>query len=100
MSLWNTSLISKLKEFVTIGGGEYMSSEFEQYLRVNGIRRQLSVAGCSPQNGVAERRNHSLADIARCLLIKSGLLVKLWAEAMSCATTLCNRRPTKANKGP
>ncbi len=71
-----------------IGGGECMSAEFEQYLRVNGIRRQLSVAGCSPQNGVAGQRNRSLVDMARCLLIESGLPVKFWAEAMSCATTL------------
>ncbi len=78
-------------------GGEYMSTEFENYLRQNGIARQLSLPDASQQNGVAERHNRTLADITRCLLADSGLPLKYWVEAIRCAAYLYNRRPTKSN---
>ena len=47
----------------TNNGGEFSSREFSQYLRECGIRRQYICANTLQQNGVAERKNHHLAEI-------------------------------------
>ena len=39
----------------TDNGGEYVSKEFDAYLKLKGIRHELSVAHSPQQNGVAER---------------------------------------------
>jgi transposase InsO family protein len=38
-------------------GGEYLSAEFDQYLKNQGIKRKLTVHPSPHQNGVAERFN-------------------------------------------
>lgn len=83
-------------------GAEYVSNQFSDFLRDNGIRRQLTVAHTPQQNGVAERANRTLVEMARCLLIGSSLPETLWAEAICTAAYLRNRCPTKVlgNKTP
>ena len=44
----------------TDNGGEYVSEEFESYLKSRGIHHQLTVPRSPEQNGVAERMNRSL----------------------------------------
>ena len=51
------------------------------------------------QNGVAERLNRTLVETVRSMLIDSKLPHKFWAEALSTATYLRNRSPTKAIEG-
>jgi len=50
----------------------------------------------SEQNGVAERKNCSLVESARCMLINSGLSESFWAEAIAYANDIGNAAPTKA----
>ncbi|KAK9753346.1 hypothetical protein QE152_g3526 [Popillia japonica] len=64
-----------------------MSKEFEELLKREGIQRQLTIPGTSQQNGVSERRNLTLANVTRCLLIESGLPLSFWGEAITTATT-------------
>ena len=47
------------------------------------------------QNGVAERKNRSLKEIAICLLHVKNLPPSLWVEAINCASYLKNRVPHK-----
>ena len=47
------------------------------------------------RNGVAERRNRSLLDITRCLLLDKRLPGHLWAEAVKAAGDILNLRSTK-----
>ena len=48
------------------------------------------------QNGVSERKNRSLMEMARCM-VKSQLLPNgFWLEAVMCAAYILNRCPTKA----
>ncbi len=42
-------------------GGEYLDREFEEFLIEHGIVSQLTSPGTPQQNGVAERRNQTLA---------------------------------------
>ncbi|GJZ76760.1 retrotransposon protein, putative, ty1-copia subclass [Tanacetum coccineum] len=44
-------------------GGEYISQEFRDYLKANGIVQQLTPPYTPQHNGVSERRNHTLLDM-------------------------------------
>ena len=47
-------------------------------------------------NGVTERRNRTLKDMVRSMIIHSHLSISLWGEALKTATYILNRVPTKA----
>lgn len=89
----------QLKVFRTDNGGEYTSKEFENYLKSEGVRHELTVPKTPEQNGVAERLNRTLVEAVRSMLIDANLPHKFWAEALSTAVYLKNRSPTQAVKG-
>ena len=57
----------------TDNGGEYTSSAFRDYCLQRGIAREFAPPYTPQRNGVAERRNRSLLDITRCLLLDKRL---------------------------
>ena len=77
-------------------GGEYMSKEFDAYLAECGIKHQCTVPYTPQQNGVSERKNRSLMEMARCMVKSQALPHAFWLEAVMCATYVLNRCPTKA----
>lgn len=72
-ALVERQLEHKLKSLRSDNGGEYLSNEFQSYLRSKSIRSQFTVAHTPQQNDVAERINRSMQDGARTLLAQSGL---------------------------
>lgn len=98
LEMATTQLGVQLQQFRCDRGGEFKSSEFDNLLRSRGILRQLTIPHTSQQNGVAERKNRTLATVTRCLLVDSGLPVRFWDHAVLCANYVINRRPTKANR--
>ncbi|KAK2411591.1 putative mitochondrial protein [Trifolium repens] len=80
-------------------GGEFTSKEFLKYCEDNGIRRQLTVPRSPQQNGVAERKNRTILEMARSMLKSKRLPKELWAEAVACAVYLSNRSPTRSVLG-
>ncbi|KZC13187.1 Copia protein, partial [Dufourea novaeangliae] len=60
-----------------------------------GIQRRLTVPHTPKQNGVAERKNRTLVQTARSMLLKAELTHEFWAEAIMTANYLRNRCPTK-----
>ena len=54
----------KIGRFRTDNGGEYISSEFEEYLKSKGISHELTIQYTPEQNGVAERLNPTLMEAA------------------------------------
>jgi hypothetical protein len=56
-----------------------------------GIEHQTSIARSPEQNGVVERRNRTLVEAARTMLINVQLPYYLWAEAVSTACYTQNR---------
>ena len=89
----------RLKTFRSDNGGEFTSKEFESYLKAEGIRHELTIPNNPEQNGVAERMNRTLVETVRSMLVNSNLPCTFWAEALSTATYLRNRSPTKAVSG-
>ena len=49
-------------------GGEYLSREFLDYLKDNGIVSQWTPPGTPQLNGVSERRNRALLDMVRSMM--------------------------------
>jgi transposase InsO family protein len=65
---------------------------------MNGIKRQLTASYTPQQNGVAERKNRTIVEMAKSMLKGKGLPNMFWAEAVATAVYLLNRSPTKAVK--
>lgn len=85
----------KIKVLRTDNGSEYVNGDFDKFLKLYGIQRQLTVQYTPQQNGVAERANRTVVEMARCMLMDSELPESLWGEAVNTAVYLRNRSPTK-----
>ena len=82
-------------------GGEYVNKDLQAYLKKEGIKIQNTVAYSPQQNGVAERKNRSLIEMARCMITDANLENKYWGKAVNTANYLQNRLPSKPiNKTP
>ena len=79
-------------------GGEFTSSDFNEYCSSNGIVRQLKAAYTPQQNGVAERKNRMIMNMVRCMLTEKLVPKIFWPEAVNWAIHLLNRCPTFAVK--
>ncbi|GJZ38628.1 ribonuclease H-like domain-containing protein [Tanacetum coccineum] len=62
-----------------------------QFYDMKGIKREFSVARTPLQNGVAERKNRTLIEAARTMLVDSKLPTTFWAEAVNTACYVLNR---------
>lgn len=88
----------KVKRLRCDNGGEYTSKAFVDYCKSNGIQRELTVPYSPQQNGIAERLNRTLMEMARSIMYHSGVPMSFWAEALSSAVYIRNRCPTAALK--
>ena len=52
--------------------------------------------GTPQQIGIAERRNRTLLDMVRCMLVNSSLLEFLWGEALKTTAYILNQVPSKS----
>jgi transposase InsO family protein len=68
------------------GGLEYISNEFKDFYKKEGIRRELIVPHNPQQNGVTKRKNKMIMGTTRVMLHDQGLPMHLWVEA--CAKTI------------
>ena len=91
-----------IKILRTYNGGEYKSNEFKIFCENHGIKHEFTVPYSPQQNGKAERLNRTLIETSRCLLHDANLEKRFWAEAVSTANYLRNRRPSQPldNKTP
>ncbi|KAJ9536411.1 hypothetical protein OSB04_un000403 [Centaurea solstitialis] len=64
-----------------------------------GIERQYSAPRTPQQNGVAERRNRTLIEAARTMLVDSKLPITFWAKAVNTACYVQNRVLIVKSKG-
>ena len=88
----------EIKSLRTDRGGEFTSNEFKSLCELHGIRRFLTVAGSPQQNGVVERKNRTILNMARSMLKSKNMPEEFWAEAVACTVYVSNRSPTKSLK--
>lgn len=72
-------------------GGGFISDEFTNFYNQNGIKRQVSTPRTPQQNGIAKRRNRSIIDCARTLMIQKNVAQTYWREAVSTTIYVLNR---------
>src|SRR6516165_4455936 len=77
-------------------GGEYLSVEFQDHLRENGILSQWTPPGTPQLNGVSERRNRTLLDMVRSMMSCTTLPISFWGYAIESAMFILNRVPSKS----
>ena len=88
----------KIKEMRTDRGTEYMG-DMIAYVKSQGIEHNPT-AGYSPQsNGIAERMNRTLFEMACTMLDASGAPLELWADAILSACHIRNRLPSRTLDG-
>jgi transposase InsO family protein len=76
-------------------GTKYKNSVFDKFCEEAGIEHQVTAPYTPQKNGVSERKNRSIMEMARCLLHEKNLPKNLWAEAANTTIFLLNRLPTR-----
>lgn len=79
-------------------GGEFVNNSLKKFYAQEGIQAQHTTAYSPQQNGIAERKNRTLMEAARCMLFDANMKKKYWAEAINTANDLQNILPTRAVK--
>ncbi|GKB11441.1 retrovirus-related pol polyprotein from transposon TNT 1-94, partial [Tanacetum coccineum] len=95
--------LNKTVRFIrTDNGTEFVNQVMSEYYEGVGIFHQKSVPRTPQQNGVVERRNRTLVEAARTMMIFSKAPMFLWAEAVATACYTQNRSliHTRHNKTP
>ena len=72
-------------------GTEFKNCSFEHFCAEKGIDHQFSSPYVPQQNGVVERKNRTLVEMARTMLDEFQTPRKFWAEAISTACYVSNR---------
>ncbi|WVZ88708.1 hypothetical protein U9M48_035195 [Paspalum notatum var. saurae] len=72
-------------------GGEFRNSRFENFCRGLDLEHQFSSPYTPPQNGVVERKNRTLVEMARTMLDEHRTPRHFWAEVVNTACYIANR---------
>ncbi|GJU66607.1 retrovirus-related pol polyprotein from transposon TNT 1-94 [Tanacetum coccineum] len=84
-------LKAPVRRIRTDNGIEFVNQTLREYYEKVCISHEISVAHSPQQNGVVERRNRTLIEVACKMLIYAKALLFLWAEAVSTACYTQNR---------
>ena len=77
--------------------GEFTSNEFFDFCEEHGIRREFSTARTPQQNGVVERMNRMVQQMACAMMDESGTPVTFWGEAAFAAVVILNKTNVPVN---
>nr|KAJ0218227.1 hypothetical protein LSAT_V11C300136460 [Lactuca sativa] len=81
----------KVKQLRSDHGTEFRNSTLEEFCDHKGIGQNFSAPRTPQQNGVAKRRNRTLIEAGRTLMIHAGLPMSFWAEAVNTTCFTQNR---------
>jgi hypothetical protein len=82
-----------LVEFRSDNGGEFKNSRVSQLLSSNGVRQSFTPKYTPQLNGIAERFNRTLTNMARSFMVDSQLSHEFWPYAYDTANYIRNRLP-------
>jgi transposase InsO family protein len=69
----------QIQRLRTNNGSTYVNNNFTSYCTTQGIQMQHTVPYTPQKNGVAERENQTLKEMANCMIQSKGLSLKYWA---------------------
>jgi transposase InsO family protein len=73
----------KVKKIRIDNGYEFKNLQVEKYLAKEGIKHEFSAPYTPQQNGVVERKNRTLIDMARTMLGEYKMPKRFWSEAVN-----------------
>nr|GEU63774.1 hypothetical protein [Tanacetum cinerariifolium] len=86
------NLVDKKVKIIRCDNGTKFKNKFmDDFCREKGNKREYSIASTPQQNGVAKRRNKTLIEATRTMLVDSKLPTTFWAKAVSTACYVQNR---------
>lgn len=77
-------------------GGEFTGHDVTQYLKTYCIDIQYTTSYSPQQNAVVKRKNRSLMEMERCMLIDAKMEYKYLVEAVAAANFIHNRLQSRA----
>jgi hypothetical protein len=80
-----------LKAIRSDNGTEFKNACFDEFCLEHGIDQQFSTPRAPQQNGVMERKNHTLVEMTRMMLDEHMTPRCFWADAISTACYISNR---------
>jgi hypothetical protein len=87
----------KIKCLRSDNGGEFVSKEFKNCCDENGIKIHFSVTKTPQQNGVVERKNRTIMEMARTMLNESRLNDMFWPQSIHTDVHILNRSLLRNN---
>ncbi|KAA0039144.1 Beta-galactosidase [Cucumis melo var. makuwa] len=90
-----TQFHTKIAILRSDNGREFQNHNLSEFLASKGIVHQTSCAYTPQQNGVAERKDCHLVEVARSLMLSTSLPSYLWGDAILTAAHLINRIPSR-----
>jgi transposase InsO family protein len=76
---------AKVKKIRSDNGTEFKNTQVEDFLDEEGIKHEFSTPYTPQQNGVTERKNRTLIEMARTILDEYKTSDRFWAEAVNMA---------------
>nr|GEW19819.1 putative ribonuclease H-like domain-containing protein [Tanacetum cinerariifolium] len=81
----------KVKVIKSDNRTEFENNDLNQFYGMKGIKREFCVPKTPQQNGITERKNITLIEAARSMLVDLLLPISFWAEAVNTACYVQNR---------
>ncbi|GKB93651.1 retrovirus-related pol polyprotein from transposon TNT 1-94, partial [Tanacetum coccineum] len=88
-------LNATVTNILTYNGTEFVNQTLYSYYEDVGISHETSVARTPQQNGIFERRNRTLVEAARTMLIFAKAPLFMWAETVAIACYAQNHSPIR-----
>jgi hypothetical protein len=81
----------RLKAIKSDRGGEFSSWNFKEFCDKHGIKREYTIPRTPQQNGVVERQNRSVQQMARSMMNERNIPQTYWVEAIHTAVHILNK---------
>ncbi|CAA7051603.1 unnamed protein product [Microthlaspi erraticum] len=92
--IWALQVINEkgsIKRIRSDHGGEFQNEAMKNFCNEQGIAHQFSAPRTPQMNGVVDRKNRTLQEMARAMIHGGNIPVKFWAEAINTACYIINR---------
>ncbi|RVW38886.1 Retrovirus-related Pol polyprotein from transposon TNT 1-94 [Vitis vinifera] len=93
-----TQFQSKIQILKSDNARDYFNSILGEFLAQEGIVHLSSCVDTPQQNGIAERKNRHLLEVARSLMFSMNVPKLFWGQAVLTAAYLINRMPSRVLK--
>jgi hypothetical protein len=90
-ALTDTQIGKRLKAVISNRGGYFMSRDFKEFCNEHGIKREYTIPRTPQQNGVVERQNRTVQEMARSMMNEKNIGQTYWVEAIHTTVHVLNK---------